>query len=99
MDAWADFAAASRELLATLGEQGTVVRGATGPVTLMLFVDDAVQDVGQYGRVIGNKRVLSMMRDDWQPARGDVITVRGRTSKVDEILSDDGIAVTVVMHG
>jgi len=95
----ADFAAVHRDLLATLGEQGTVVRGADGPVTLMLFVDDAVQDVGQYGRVIGNKRVLSMMRDDWQPARGDVITVRGRTSKVDEILSDDGIAVTVVMHG
>lgn len=95
----ADFAATHRELLATLGEQGTVVRGGADPVPLMLFVDDAVQDVGQYGRVVGNKRVLSMMRDDWQPARGDVITVRGRASKVDEILADDGIAVTVVMYG
>lgn len=99
MEAWADFAAASRALLATLGEQGTVVRGASAPVTLMLYVDDAVQDVGQYGRVVGNKRVLGMLRDDWQPARGDVITVRGRTAKVDEILTDDGIVVTVVMHG
>lgn len=94
-----DFAAMHRDLLATLGEQGTVVRGVADPVAIMLFVDDAVQDVGQYGRVVGNKRVLAMMRDDWQPARGDVITVRGRTSKVDEILADDGIAVTVVMHG
>lgn len=95
------FAAATRELLdqGGLGEQGTVVRGAGDPVTLQIFVDDAVQDVGQYGRVVGNKRVISMMRDDWQPARGDVITVRGRASKVDEILADDGIVVTVVMHG
>lgn len=96
-----DFAAATRELLdpEALGEQGTVVRGVADPVTLQLFVDDAVQDVGQYGRVVGNKRVVSMMRADWQPLRGDVITARGRTSKVDEILADDGIVVTVVMHG
>jgi len=33
------------------------------------------------------------------PARGDVIRVRGRTSKVEEIVSDDGILVVVVMHG
>lgn len=94
-----DFAAMHRDLLAELGEPGTVVRGEVDPVALTIFVDDAVQDVGQYGRVVGNKRVLSMMRADWQPARGDLITTRGRTSKVDEILADDGIVVTVVMHG
>jgi len=97
----AAFAAATRELLdqGALGEQGTVVRGAAEPVALLLFVDDAVQDVGQYGRVVGNKRVISMMRADWLPVRGDVITVRDRAAKVDEILADDGIVVTVVMHG
>lgn len=99
MDLWADFAASSRDLIASLGEQGTVVRGVAAPVVLMLYVDDAVQDLGQHGRVVGSKRVVAMMKEDWQPARGDVITVRGRTSKVEEILTDDGLVVTVVMHG
>ncbi len=99
MTVWADFAASSRDLIASLGEQGTVVRGVEGPVALMLFVDDAVQDLGQHGRVVSSKRVVMMTKQDWQPARGDVITVRGRTSKVEEILSDDGLVVTVVLHG
>ena len=94
-----DFATMHVDLLAVMGEQGSVVRGVDPAMPLMLFVDDAVQDVGQYGRVVGNKRVITMMRADWTPARGDTITVRDRTSKVDEILADDGIAVTVVMHG
>lgn len=95
----ADFAAMHVDLLAEMGEPGTVVRGDADPVPLMLFVDDAVQDLGQYARVVSNKRVIAMMKADWQPARGDVITVRDRTSKVDEILADDSIVVTVVMHG
>jgi hypothetical protein len=99
MTVWADFAASSRDLIATLGEQGTVVRGVASPVVLMLYVDDAVQDLGQHGRVVSNKRVVMMMKEDWAPARGDVITVRGRTSKVEEILTDDGLVVTVVVHG
>ncbi len=93
------FATMHRDLLVPLGEQGTVVRGVGDPVSLTLYVDDGVQDVGQYGRVVGNKRVIAMMKADWAPARGDLITVRGRTSKVEEILTDDGIVVTVVMHG
>ena len=88
-----------RDLLAALGERGTVVRGEVDPVSLTLFVDDAVQDVGQYGRVVGNKRVLGMLKAEWLPKRGDTFTVRGNTSKVEEIASDDGIVVVVVMHG
>lgn len=101
MDMLADFTAATRELLSVLGdsEQGTIVRGEAEPVTLTLFVDDAVQDVGQYGRVIGNKRVVSAMNADWLLARGDVVTVRGRTAKVDEILANDSIVNTAVLHG
>jgi len=96
-----DFAAMHRELLAVLGdkEPGTIVRGDVVSDPLMMFVDDAVQDLGQYGRVVSNKRVIGMMKADWMPARGDVIRVRGRTSKVEEIVSDDGILVVVVMHG
>jgi hypothetical protein len=94
-----DFAAMHSDLLAALGEPGTVVRGDADPVALTVFVDDAMQDVGQYGRVVGNKRVLGMLKAEWQPKRGDTFTVRGGTSKVEEIASDDGIVVVVVMHG
>jgi hypothetical protein len=99
MNLWPAFVSASSELFAAMGEQGTVTRGAGGPVVVQLYVDDAVQDVGQYGRVVGSKRVVSALNTDWLLARGDIVTVRGRTAKVDEILTDDGIVNTVVLHG
>jgi len=42
---------------------------------------------------------LGMLKAEWQPKRGDTFTVRGGTSKAEEIASDDGIVVVVVMHG
>jgi hypothetical protein len=93
-----DFQQPTRDLLATLGEQVTVVRGAQSS-SFLAFVDDAVQTVGNRGQVYGNKRVLAMMLADWQPLRGDVFTARGTTNKLEEVLSDDGIVVTVVLHG
>lgn len=101
MDMLADFTAATRDLLAVMGDsvQARVVRGGSDPLLLQLFVDDAVQDVGQYGRVIGNKRVVSAMNADWLFARGDIVTVRGRSAKVDEILTNDSIVNTAVLHG
>lgn len=96
-----DFTAASCELISVLGDedQGTVVRGGVASAPFTMFVDDAVQDVGQYGRVIGNKRVIAALNSDWVFARGDLVTVRGRSGKVEEILANDGIVNTVVMHG
>lgn len=96
-----DFTAVHRELLSVMGDevQGTITRGAVVSPPLTLFVDDAVQDVGQYGRIIGNKRVVAALNGDWLFARGDVVTVRGRTAKVEEILANDGIVNTVVLHG
>lgn len=96
-----DFTAATREVLSVLGDevQGTIARGDVVSEPLTLFVDDALQDVGRFGRVVGNKRVVSAMNGDWLFARGDVVTVRGRTSKVEEILANDGIVNTVVLHG
>lgn len=94
-----DFQQPTRDLLAVLGEQISVVRGAAPAVSLLAFVDDAVQDVGHRSLVYGNKRVIIVMVDDWQPQRGDLFTVRGKTSKVEEISQDDGVAATVVLHG
>jgi hypothetical protein len=94
-----DFQQPTRDLLAVLGEQVTAVRGTAAPVALLAFVDDAVQTVGQRGQVYGNKRVVAMMVADWQPQRGDQFTVRGKASKVEEVMQDDGVVVTVVLHG
>jgi len=93
-----DFQQPTRDLLAVLGEPVTAVRGATSS-SFLAFVDDAVQTVGQRGQVYGNKRVLAMMLADWQPQRGDQFTVRGKASKLEEIMQDDGIVVSVVLHG
>lgn len=97
----ADFTAMHRELLSVMGdeEQGTIVRGGVESEPLTLFVDDAVQDVGRYGRVVGGKRVVSAMNTDWLFARGDAVTVRGRMGKVEEILTNDGMINSAVLHG
>jgi hypothetical protein len=97
----ADFTAMHRELLNVMGdtEQGTIERGGVVSAPITMYVDDAVQDVGQYGRVIGNKRVVSCMVADWIFARSDVVTVRGRSAKVEELLSNDGMVATAVLHG
>lgn len=97
----ADFTAATREMLAVMGDeqQATIVRGVEPAVLLTLFVADDVQDVGQYGRVVSNKRIVQAMNIDWLFARGDVITVRGRSARVEDILNNDGIVNTAVLHG
>ena len=97
----ADFTAASREVLNVLGDdvQGTIVRGAVTSPPLTLFVDDALQDIGVHARIVGNKRVVGAMNADWLFQRGDVVTVRGETRKVDELMTNDGIVNVAVLHG
>lgn len=95
----ADFQQPTRDLLAELGEPVTVVRGTQPAQLLQAFVDDAVQTIGQRGTVYANKRTVTTMNVDWIFARADVVTARGRTAKVEEVLADDGICNTVVLHG
>lgn len=96
-----DFTAVNAELLAVMGddEQGTVARGGVVSPPITLFVDDALQDVGVHGRIVAGKRVVQAMNSDWVFARGDLVTVRGRSAKVDEVLSNDSIVNTAVLHG
>lgn len=97
----ADFTAATRELLNVLGdeEQGTITRGGVASAPLTLYVDDGLQDVGNHARIVGGKRVVSAMNQDWLFQRGDLVNVRGSERKVDEILSNDGIVNTAVLYG
>lgn len=101
MSMLADFTAASRAVLNVLGDStpGTIVRGAAAPVSVSLFVDDALQEIGHRGRIVGNKRVVGAMNDDWLFARGDQVTVRGETRVVEELVTNDGIVNTAVLHG
>lgn len=101
MNMLADFTAASRELMTVLGDsdEAAIVRGDAAPATVQLFVDDALQELGQHGRIVGNKRVVAAMNTDWLFARGDLVTVRGATRKVEELLTNDGIVNAVVLHG
>jgi len=89
----------TRDLLARLGEQVSVARAGGASKTFRAFVDEAVQEVGQRGRVYSSKRVVAMMLADWQPLKGDTFTVRGKDSKVEDIAENDGLVVTVVLHG
>lgn len=99
MSALLAFADAHAELIAVMGEQATALRGGGAPESITVYVDDAVQDVGQFGRVVGARRVVTALNADWVFMRGDLITVRDRSAKVDEILANDGICNTAVLHG
>ena len=101
--ATAVFADAYADMLSALGvdtSNATVQRGAGDPVPVSVVVHDGVARVGEYGRVIGRNTTVDFLRSEWQPMRGDLVTLDDGTSrKVDEILTDDGIVVTVVLHG
>lgn len=95
----ADATDVTRELLTVMGEPVAVTRGGVGPASFLAFVDQAIQEVGQHFRAYGNKHVIAMLRADWVPVRGDVFAARDFTQKVEEIVADDGVVITVVLHG
>lgn len=99
MDPLAVFGAADDALFAQLGEQGAVARADAPAVPVVLMVEDSLQDVGQFGRVVGGRRVLSARNREWVFQRSDEVTVRGRTAKVDVLLNNDGLVNRVVLHG
>lgn len=101
MDMLADFTAASRELMNVLGDsvQGTIMRNGVESEPLTLYVDDGLQNVGQHAPVVTNKRAVAAMNADWIFARGDIVNVRGRAAKVDQLQTNDGIVNTAVLLG
>jgi hypothetical protein len=93
------FAELHTALFASLGEPVTLQRGDDPPVTVSAVVRLGVANVGEFGRVVGSRTVVSLPRDRWQPRRGDLVTVRGNTHTVESIASDDGYVVEAVLHG
>jgi hypothetical protein len=99
MDPLAVFGAADDALFARLGEPGTVVRAGMAAQDVTLMVNDSLQNVGQFGRVVGGRRVVSARNHEWVFQRADEVTVRGRTAKVEALLDNDGLVNRVVLHG
>lgn len=64
-----------------------------------VIVRDGVAKIGEFGRVIGRSRQVCFLRDWFQPRRGDIVTIGGRTQPVEAIVADDGFVVEVVLHG
>ena len=86
-------------MLAVLGTDATVQRGADPAVPVRIVVHDGVSRVGQYGQVLGRNTVVDFLRSVWTPKRGDVVTIDGVARAVENIEADDGIVVTAVLHG
>lgn len=77
----------------------TVQRGADAPVATRCIKDDGVGRLGQYGQVIGRVSKISFIKSEWDPARGDVVTLDGAALKIEAIDNDDGYIVEAVLHG
>jgi len=97
--AFDDFNAMHGELFDQFAEPGTLLHGTDPARDVRMVVDDGAQTVGAHGEIIANKRVISVLKREWQPVRGDTITVRGQTRKIEAIATDDGYVVQAVLHG
>lgn len=94
-----EFNAMTSDLFEEFADDCTVTRGAAGPVDARCIVDDGTAQVGEYGQVVGRATRVSFIKAEWDPARGDIVTLDGVGRKVDMIDSDDGLVVVAVLHG
>lgn len=94
-----DFDAMTSDLFDQFADPCTVVRGAADPVTARCVVEDGIESIGQYGQVVGNVTHVSFIKTEWDPQRGDVVTLDGNARNIESIDSDDGLVVKAVLHG
>lgn len=95
----AQFNAMDIALFDQLAAACTITRGAADPVTARAIVDDGTAQVGQYGQVVGRVTRISFIKAEWDPQRGDVVTIDGLIRSIESIESDDGLVVEAVLHG
>jgi hypothetical protein len=94
-----DFDQPTSDLFDEFADACTVTRGAADPVPSRCIVDDGTAQVGEYGQVIGRVTRVSFIKGEWNPARGDVVTIDGLSRPVERIDADDGLVVEAVLHG
>ena len=93
------YAALHASLFDTLSEPVSLQRDDNLPITVPAIVRLGVTNAGEFGRVVGSRTTVSLPRDQWQPRRGDRVTLRGVTYTVEAIASDDGYVVEAILHG
>jgi hypothetical protein len=94
----AQFASMHTALFNRLADPCTVTRGAAAPVDSRCIVEEGDERLGEYGQVIGRVRMVSFIKSEWDPARGDVVTIDGTAQTVEAIEEDDGLVVKVVLN-
>jgi len=92
-----DFATATADILAAIGDLATYVHTDGRSVSLYCVVDDSVEVVDESGQIIERVRAATMDKADLSdtPKMGDTLTVGSRVYVVQRLLSDDGYAVQV----
>lgn len=94
-----DFDAQTSELFEQFADACVVTRGADPAVTTRCVAEDGVEVVGEYGRVVGRATRVSFIKTEWDPKRGDLVSLDDTVRAVESLDSDDGLVVQVVLHG
>lgn len=95
----AQFAAMDAGLFDVFATACTLKRGDADAVPGRCIVEDGVEQMGDYGQVIGRATRVSFIKSEWDPARGDMVTIGDTARPVESIDTDDGLVVQVVLHG
>ena len=75
MSVLADFTAAHRDMLATLGEPATYTPVVGDPFAVQALLDRNTAELGEYGQTVAFRPAISVLLADVpQPQRGDIIT-------------------------
>lgn len=99
MNARMVFAGMDAALFDRMADDCTVQRGAVPPAPARCVVEDGVATVGEYGQVTGRVTRVSFIKQEWDPQRGDIVTIDAVARKVEAIDDDDGLVVKAVLHG
>lgn len=99
MTGTAQFAPMDDALFAQFADACTIKRGTDDAAPGRCIVEDGIEQVGEYGRVVGRATRVSFIKGEWDPQRGDQITIDDVMRPVESIDSDDGLVVQVILHG
>lgn len=94
-----DIATAMGIVSDALGSDATVSRSGAAAVSVKVRMDYNVETMGDFGQVAGTVTMATFVKADWAPAKGDQITIGGRSLIVERIASDDGVEVKAVLNG
>lgn len=93
------FTAAHARLFDRLATACTFTRGAAAAQPGRCIVKDGVETLGQYGQVLGRARHVLVIKQEWDPVKGDLVTLNGSGQRIERIDKDDGIVAEAVLNG